>query len=184
MQQYFRWTSQTTRVMIFLICFLSLSGCPNTQEQQNATNPNQIVSAIMTQAAEPLKSSDEQADKEKKQNITQFSMNFVDLLIKKDYKQAQGLLSPLLQKKYTDKKLEQNFQNILKKIGKNPKPVPQSMIIDKAMISADKNSIADVYLSVKGNKGAKAMYLGLCYAKSVQIKVCHLGWGTEDNGES
>ena len=182
MQQYFGWMVQSTRVMISLICVLPLSGCPDTQ-QQNATNPDQVASAIIAQAIEPLTSSSEQADKEKNQKVTQFSMSFVELLIKKDYKQAQNSLSPLLQKKYTDKKLEENFQNILKKTGKNPKPVPQSMIIDHTMVSTDKNSVADVYLSVKGNKGAKAMYLGLCQIKPTQIKVCHLGWGTEDNGE-
>jgi hypothetical protein len=184
MQQHIGQIKQSARVIISFICILSLWGCPGTQTQQD-NNPHQVASAIMTQASEPLKSNNT-ADQEKEQDqkITQVSMNFVELLIKKDYKQAKSVLGPLLQKKYTDKKLEQNFQSILKQTGKNPKPVKQSVIIDKTMMSADKNSVADVYLSIKGNKGAKAMYLGLCNSKPAQIKICHIGWGTEDNGES
>ncbi len=184
MQQYIGQIKQSARVAVFFICILSLSGCPDNAQTQQDKTPHQVASAIMAQAADPLTSSNEKTNEEKNKEISQFSISFVNMLIKKDYKQAQRQLSPLLQKKYTDQKLEQNFSNILKQTGKNPKPVQQSIIIDKTMMTTDKNSVADVYLSIRGSKGAKAMYLGLCNNQSAQIKICHLGWGTEDSGEN
>ena len=168
----------------FGILFL-LSGCPNSgnkiePQNQSSEKEQQIASAIMSQANEPLQASMPKVNQENEM-IGQFALLFTQQLTEGKYSQARQMMSFELQKKYPEEILSQRFKRILQKTGTNPQPVSRSLIVDRTMARMDKGSVADVYLSVKGKKNAKAIYLRLCGFED-KPKVCGIGWGTEDTG--
>ena len=162
---------------------LLLFACKEKKQAQAQVHSQEVASAIIAQANEPLQSAS--AESEKQGNgiqITQLSLKFVNLLIDGKYEQARQLLNPSAQKKYPVEKLQANIKKILKQTGKNPKTAENSLIIDKTLARTDRKGVADVYVSIKGDKGLKALYVNLC-SDTEKLQVCHIGWGTEDNGE-
>lgn len=164
------------------VVLLMLAGCE--QETRPDVDANKVASELVSQANEPLMSQNTQlwARDVTSKKITKFSLSFVDYLTKGKYDDARALFSQGFQERYPAGKLEQKFNRILAKTGKDTKVIESSLIIDKTLISTEKKGIADIYVSVKGDLGLKALYVSLC-SESEQVKVCHIGWGTEDSGE-
>lgn len=177
-----RSVKKIAQILGVLVVLSALVGCE--KDSQMNVDADKVASEVLSQANEPLVN--QRATLWVKDvstaQISKFSLAFVESLTKGKYEDARSFFSKNFQDKYPSEKLEHSFKKILKKTGKNTKVVKDSLIIDKTLVSAEKKGIADIYISVKGRLGLKALYVSLCN-DSEQVKICHIGWGTEDSGE-